>query len=252
MRTHIICIALMCATLSCAKQEETAKTSTTKEVEKKHSPEKLLSAAKAHMDKGNWEKAKILLNEIKYGAPESEQAKEATPLLKKANEKIKAAKEAEKKRALSKMRVEKDNVEGITFYSDRSSPNFVNTTAFYAYIGTRGDKPWLQLKIQYASDDWLFIESYTVKTDRRSFEITEKSYGEIKKDHSGGKIWEWLDRHVGKHEYQMMEAVSNSKSATIRYRGKDYVKDKAITESQKTAFKNVLEAYKALGGEEIR
>ena len=78
--------------------------------------------------------------------------------------------------------------------------------------------------------------------------ITEESYGEIKTDNGSGGIWEWLDRKVGYSEYQIIKAVANGKEVKIRFNGKDYYKDKTITEQQKTALRNVLDAYEALGG----
>ena len=58
-----------------------------------------------------------------------------------------------------------------------------------------------------------------------------------------------MDRQkVGSSEYQILKAVANGKDLKIRFEGKDYYKDKTITAQQKTALRNVLDAYEALGG----
>jgi len=42
--------------------------------------------------------------------------------------------------------------------------------------------------------------------------------------------------------------VANGKDVKIRFSGKDYYKDKTITNQQKLALRNILDAYEALGG----
>jgi hypothetical protein len=229
----------------------------------KFGPEKLLSKAKIYLDNKEFSKAKSGLQTLLDKHPASAQASEAKQLLgaadsgiaeqKLAEEKAKAEKEkAEKERlasATKKMRVTVDDINDITWYYDKTSPQYTNYNGFYAYIGkSEGSKPWLRLVIQYAADDWLFIEKYIIKVDGQTYNITEDSYGEIKTDNGSGGIWEWLDRKVGFSEYQIIKAVANGKDVKIRFNGKDYYKDKSITEQQKTALRNVLDAYEALGG----
>ena len=81
----------------------------------------------------------------------------------------------------------------------------------------------------------MFIEKYIIKVDGKTYTISENSYGEIKSDNGNGGIWEWLDRQVGSLEYEVIKAVANGNNVKIRFSGKDYYKDKIITEQQKTA-----------------
>ncbi len=229
----------------------------------KFGAEKLLSQAKIYIENKQFDKAKSDLQTLLDKHPTSTLSHEAKQLLdmvesslreeKLAKEREKAvADKAEKERlakATKKMRVKFDEINEITWYYDKSSPKYTNYNAFYAYIGKKeGSKPWLRLVIQYVADDWLFIEKYIIKVDGRTFNITEDFYGEIKTDNGGGEIWEWLDRKVGVSEYQLIKAVAYGKDVKIRFNGKDYYKDKTITEQQKTALRNVLDAYEALGG----
>lgn len=229
----------------------------------KFGPDKLLSQAKIYLENKNFSKAKSELQTLLDKHPASPQTTEAKQLfdlaengIKKqilAEKKAKSEKEkAEKERlanATKKMRVKVDDMNDITWYYDKTSPQYTNYNGFYAYIGKKeGSKPWLRLVIQYAADDWLFIEKYIIKVDGDTYNITEDSYGEIKTDNGSGGIWEWLDRKVGFSEYQIVKAVANGRNVKIRFNGKDYYKDKSITEQQKTALRNVLDAYEALGG----
>lgn len=229
----------------------------------KFGPDKLLSQAKIYLENKEFSKAKSELQTLLDKHPASPQTTEAKHLLdladnaieeqKLAEEKAKAEREKEEKERLAnatkKMRVKVDDMNDITWYYDKTSPQYTNYNGFYAYIGKKeGSKPWLRLVIQYAADDWLFIEKYIIKVDGQTYNITEDSYGEIKTDNGSGGIWEWLDRKVGFSEYQIIKAVANGKDVKIRFNGKDYYKDKSITEQQKSALRNVLDAYEALGG----
>lgn len=230
----------------------------------KFGPDKLLSQAKVYIDSKDFINAKSELQTLLDKHPASQQSTEAKILMTSVENGIKEQKLAEEKALAEKERKEKerlanatkkmskkyDDMNEITWYRDKSSPAYVNYNGFYAYIGqSNGSKPWLRLAIQYAADDWLFIESYTIKVDGKTYTISENSYGEIKTDNGSGGIWEWLDRQVGSSEYEIIKAVANGKDVKIRFSGKDYHKDKTITEQQKTALRNVLDAYEALGGD---
>lgn len=230
----------------------------------KFGPDKLLSQAKLYIESKDFSKAKVELQNLIEKHSASQQATEAKQLLVIADNGIKEEKALEEKaiiekekaekdrlaNATKKMRVKVDDMNDVTWYYDKTSPQYTNYNGFYAYIGTsKGSKPWLRLVIQYAADDWLFIEKYIIKVDGETYNITEESYGEIKTDNGSGGIWEWLDRKVGYSEYQIIKAVANGKDIKIRFNGKDYYKDKTITGQQKIALQNVLDAYEALGGD---
>ncbi len=226
--------------------------------------ERLLSQATAYFKNGEYEKCKSTANTLLLKHPGSQEAIRAKELLAQSNAELNkialAKEEAEKEQrrkeeqrlanATKKMRKSYDDIKGITWYYDKSSPRYVNSrTNFYAYIGkVENGYPWLRLKITYVADDWLFIEKYIIKADGKIYEIKENSYGEIETDNGGGKIWEWLDRIVGARELQIIEAVAHGKDVKIRFQGKKYRRDRTVTNKEKMALRNVLDAYEALGG----
>lgn len=240
----------------------------------KFGPDRLLKQAKGHIESNEYALAKSEIEDLISRHPTSEQSAESKILLtavekqiseqiikeekerkeqELANEKEIAAKEKLEKERLStatkKMNKKYDEINEVTWYRDKTSPSYVNYNGFYAYIGqSNGGSPWLRLAIQYAADDWLFIENYIIKVDGMTYNIVEQEYGEIKADNGSGGIWEWLDRQVGPSEFEIIKAVANGKDVKIRFSGKDYHKDKTITSQQKLALKNVLNAYEALGG----
>jgi hypothetical protein len=236
--------------------------------------DKLLNKAKSYIETKDFANSKIELNLLLEKHPGSNEAITAKELLENVNvelDKFFAANKKAKEDRLKKEKTEEtarinkeklrlanatkklnkkyDEINEVTWYRDKNSPAYVNYNGFYAYIGqSKGSNPWLRLAIQYAADDWLFIEKYIIKVDGATYTIAEESYGEIKTDNGSGGIWEWLDRQVDATEFEIIKAVANGKDVKIRFSGKDYYKDKTITNQQKLALKNILDAYEALGG----
>lgn len=229
----------------------------------KFGAERLLKQAQTQYDNKEYDNCVLTVAELEKRHPGSNEFKIGLDLKKKAElakeRQIAAEKRAEAERiqkekqrlanATSKMRKSYDDMNGITWYYDKTSPKYTNYNGFYAYIGKeKTGNPWLRLRIQYAADDWLFIEKYIIKVDDVTYTIVEEKYGEIETDNGSGGIWEWLDRGVDSDEYQIIKAVANGKNVKIRFVGKQYHKDKSITSAEKLALRNVLDAYEALGG----
>ena len=218
------------------------------------SADKLLSEPLTLFSDNKFEESTALINLLKEKHPTSEKIIEAEKLLSDIDKELKEIELAEKRRlssALKKMRKNIDDMQGVTWYYDKSSPKYVNSrTSLYAYIGKKEDKlPYLRLKIQYAADDWLFIDKFIINVDGVIYEIIEESYGEIKSDSgNGGKIWEWLDRSVNEKELNLIKAISSGKVVKIRFSGSKYHKDVTLSSRDKSALMNVLNAFEALGG----
>lgn len=229
----------------------------------KNGADKLFGRASLFLDQKDFSKSKTELNNLIEKFPTSTEAKKGKELLAKIDSEIKKIEEQKKKEELAKKKAEErqltnatknmrknyDDMKEITWYQDKTSPRYSNYNGFYGYFGkSNTGSPFLRLKIQYAADDWLFIEKYIIKVDGVTYEIVEEKYGEIETDNGSGGIWEWLDRSVGKKELEIMKAVANGKQVKIRFIGKQYYKDKTITSTQKRALRNVLDAFEAMGG----
>jgi len=228
----------------------------------KFGPDKLLNQAKVYIESKDFIKAKEELNSLLDKHPTSLQATEAKIFLtnvengikeqKLVEEKLKLEKEkAEKERlanATKKLRTKYDDIKGITWYYDKGTPQYTNYNSFHLYMGKeKSAKPWLRFRIQYTADDWLFIESYVIKTDNDSYTIST-SHGEVETDNGSGGIWEWYDVTIDNRLYNIIKDVINSKTVKLRYNGKQYYKDRTITTMEKQGLQNILDAYEALGG----
>jgi hypothetical protein len=177
--------------------------------------------------------AKVVPDNAEYAARQKELAAKA-----------KAAKQAERDRTMAAMRKSHDDVEGITWYHDKSSPGFNNVNALFLYIGEKRGDQWLRLRIQYKAEDWLFVERVVIAADDARYTISE---GPWERDHST-EIWEWLDYTPSAADLAMLRQVADAKRVVIRYEGKQYRNDWVLPDTHKQAIKRVLAAYAALGG----
>lgn len=228
----------------------------------KYGPAKLLSLAKVYLDNKDFNKGKSELQTLLDKHPSSQQAAEAKQLIVIADNGIKEQKleyekdknekeKAEKERlanATKKLRTKYDDIKGITWYYDKGTPQYTNYNSFHLYMGKeKTGKPWLRFRIQYTAEDWLFIQSYVIKTDNDSYTIST-SYGEVETDNGSGDIWEWYDVPIDNRLYNIVKDVIRSKSVKLRHNGKQYYKDRTISEKEKQGLQNILDAYEALGG----
>jgi hypothetical protein len=232
----------------------------------KFGPARLLAEAESLAASSKWAEAKGRAEALVAKHPTSPEAPRAQALAAKASTAMAAqereAAAAEQKRlqeerrqkeqeegrlaaALSKMHKKVDQIENVTWYRDQSSPRFSNYNGFFLYVGKKpaGD-PWLRLRVQYNADTWLFIESFLVVADGRRFEYNSAKFD---RDNSS-EIWEWYDENADTSDLEMIRAIIESKSAVIRFNGRQYRRDRTITAAEKAALKNVLDAYKVLGG----
>lgn len=222
--------------------------------ELKFGPDRLLASAKTFIAEEKFVEAKTTLDSLLSKHPESNQATVAKSLAIGVQKSITEIENAEKNRlanATKLMRTSYDDVNEITWYYDKSTPKYTNSKSIHLYMGKQKDEaPWIRFRIQYAADTWLFVKSFTIKTDTDTHTITT-SYGEVETDNGGGGIWEWYDVPMTNTLYALCKEIISSKNPKLRYVGNQYHKDKLITAQEKQAMQNVLNAYEALGGKLI-
>lgn len=193
--------------------------------------------------------AKELLATIDAQEKEQDAAMEAAATKKKADaEKAKADEEKRLKSALANVRKKTDDIQDIDYYYAKTTTSYVNENEAFIYIiKDKNTIPFLRFKIQYAGDDWLFINKYTIKTDSDTYNISP-GYANVERDNNGSGVWEWYDYALSSYDFDMLHAIASSKKAVIRYEGDQYHKDRTLTSEEKKAIQTVLDAYKALGG----
>lgn len=145
---------------------------------------------------------------------------------------------------LSGLRKETDDMRNLSFYYDKSSPKYLNQNAVFCYLAENKGRYSVRMKVQYFSDDWLFINKYIFKADSALFNypLIRRADGEV----ISGGIIEWIDVLVEDLEIKIMEAVSEGSECKVRYSGKEFHKDRVITSKEKAALKKFVRLYKLI------
>ena len=61
-------------------------------------------------------------------------------------------------------------------------------------------------------------------------------------------IWEWSDKRLDMYDQSLINALLMAKKAKIRFVGKQYHKDKTITQQQLLSIKRTVQLYRVMGG----
>lgn len=161
---------------------------------------------------------------------------------------VAAAEDATKKRTdrslLKKLTIEKDEMEGLIFYS--SGPIHSHNNFIRLYIVESGESLNLRLIVKYFGDDWLFIDRAWTRVGGESVDLPLSADWE--RDHSGGKVWEWSDSRISGSALVTVKAFLQTNNPTVRFEGSKYYKDFKPSAAQLQAMRKVLAAYEAATG----
>lgn len=146
-----------------------------------------------------------------------------------------------------------DKMEGISWYSHKSSPKYSNANGVYLYFGKQesGTITPLRLRLQYYSDSWLFVQDAWARVDgdRISLPQSSKRFSGWERDNSSGNIWEWSDTALTTHsEIASVRKLAFAKTAVVRFEGQQYRDDRILSDQQLKAMREVIGAYEAATG----
>lgn len=236
-----------------------------KEVSKKEdysgiAPSKLLRHIQAHYDLGQYVNGKDKLNYLMEVYPDTLDGinlvdlknQMDAALLKDQQEKQALAQAEVNKRlpnAVNKMRI--INEGKTTYYYDLSSPEFDTKECFYAYIKKDIYGAHLYFKARYVGTTWLNMETMMVTVDKLDYTVE----GEVIKSETKGKKaykHELYDFEVTtEDQMKTLKAIANGTDVIALFIGKDTYKKRDITQEQRLAFRNVLDAYTFLSGNKL-
>ena len=227
--------------------------------ELKFGPERLLSQAKSAVDSENDSEAIRVIDELLKRHPGSNEAKVAAALKSQVEAKIASAEQRRKReedrkreetrlaleRATRNMKKKTDEIEGITWVSHRNAPVLAKYATLYFGSDSNGSARFypIRLRVQYYADDWLFVDSLTIKADDRTYELRGLDF---KRDNSSGSIWEWTDIPVTDHA--MITQLLSAKRVIIRFHGNQYYSDLTLPKSQQDQMREVYSAWQSMGG----
>jgi tetratricopeptide (TPR) repeat protein len=202
--------------------------------------EGVISAVGEDINKGRFDDAKYTLNSALQILPKEKSLREIS-------ETIDSLIERQERAALSAMYKKTDTFEGVDWYYDRATYSTYAGNKFFLYIGKQDSgQPWLRLQMMYSGSDWIFWETLTVSVDGEKFSFNP-GYYEVERNNDS-RVWEWYDVSPDSGDISMIEKIITSQNTTLRFEGETYRSDMVLSSAQKRAFKNVLVAYKALGG----
>ena len=160
----------------------------------------------------------------------------------------KDAAEAAGKAAIAKLKTEKDEVEGITWYEPSSWPTYSNTRCYVLpYIGEQDGNRWLKCKVDYAGDDWVFFTQIVINVDGEKRDTVSFNYGDVTRDTAiGAKLYEAADFTPTSSQISLLRDIASSQKTIIRFQGSDFYYDFTVPDKDKQGINDVLDAYEYL------
>lgn len=131
-----------------------------------------------------------------------------------------------------------DDFTGTTFYRDKRAPNSNKNNFIFPYLVYEQETYFLRMRFQYTANNWLFIQKVLIKTDDNDYTIS----GNFERDNHS-EIWEWYDISPNIHQINMLRDIALSDVAKVRYEGRQYHKDRTITDKEKDIIKKTLEIF---------
>jgi len=135
----------------------------------------------------------------------------------------------------------------VKWHKVKSAPKYTNANGIYIYFQTANGIPSnLRFRLQYYSDDWLFIKNAQFSIDGKAYEFSPSNVETDNGD--GGYIWEWWDESLTSSEHDLIYALATAKKAKVKLLGRQYYDIKNISQEQILGIKRTLDYYAALGG----
>jgi hypothetical protein len=159
-------------------------------------------------------------------------------------EKYKSLLEESRRSVLKRFRTQTDDFSGITFYTHQNIPKYIDTRSYVAlYLGKRdGEPPFLRLKVNYTSDNWLFIETAEANIDGEFLSIPASEW---QRDNDS-EIWEWIDVLASGQYLELAKKIAVSEKTVIRFNGQQYHDNYIVKNEDKEAIRDALLAYDVL------
>ena len=221
---------------------------------------KLLKHIQAHYDLGEYETGKDKLNYLMTVYKDTLDGVDLVDLKNKMD--VALAEEQQKKAALAEAESKKRMPSAVnkmrkieegktTFFYDKSSPEFDSKECFYAYIKKDIYGARLFFKARYVGTEWLDFQNCMVTVDKLDYTIN----GEVQKSETKGKKaykHELMDIEISTpDQMKALKAIANGSNVTALLIGSETYKKRELTEEQRTAFRNVIDAYTFMGGEKL-
>jgi len=144
-----------------------------------------------------------------------------------------------------KMNIFVDEVEGIKWFKDKTSPNILlYEEHFYVYLGQKHDIVWPRFVLGIYRNKWVFFENVIFSIDGRRRELS-LNYFDIKRESTGNGVKESIDINASDHIHLLKEIAESTKTI-VRCKGNHGSHDFEVSKKQKDAMKRVLRLYELM------
>jgi outer membrane murein-binding lipoprotein Lpp len=216
---------------------------------------KLFASMEVALGKNDFQTLKQSWKELEARHPDSPEYKTGLDLYnrvlqleeaerKRIEAEVKAA-EAERLKALNRLKKEKDDVSGVTWYKQPYFEHYANMNRMSIYLGDNGTKKWLRLKMSYKGEDWIFFEHAYLSYDDKTFTVPFDEFEEKESDNSVGGVWEWIDVSVSDEMLKFLREFAESPNAKMRLSGK-YSETRTLSQNERKGIQDVLAGFDAL------
>jgi hypothetical protein len=141
-----------------------------------------------------------------------------------------------------------DPVRDISWYYHENVPEEPTANWIGLIVEEREGEYVPFLFIYYTANDWLLIEEYLVGADEQAFTV-ETEDQDVERELSEEGVFESFQTRLSQSQLEMIEAVIESESATLRYVGEQYYSEREIAAEEKDAMRVTLAAFEELGGD---
>lgn len=140
-----------------------------------------------------------------------------------------------------KLKKNKDEFDGITWYKTNSFHNGNIVNKVYVYVGETETNAWTRIYVSYFGDDWIFFDKITFLVDGDPINLSFDDYRDKKTEVASGGVYEWVD--VPGADYSiLLSRIIMAETVKIKLSGK-YSYSWTLSKSEKDGIKDAVYGY---------
>lgn len=147
---------------------------------------------------------------------------------------------------LSKLTPNYDKVRQITYYTPSVYPKYTNKRSFvlpYIAVSDDGHHAILHIKFNYFGSSWLFWDELTFAVDNNRYKKKFNSFSSTHDVANNGVVENYDLSNPSDSDISILREIASSNETIIRFEGNDHYYDLTVSNSDKAAIAEVLDAY---------
>lgn len=130
-------------------------------------------------------------------------------------------------------------------YLDESTPADRSADAIFIYFVDVSSTLVPRFCIQTVAKKALGITGFTITADGKAMDIIASP---VNRENTEKGVAEWYDVPLNQRSYEAVQAIIRSKKTTLTITGSNGKTTRDVTDTEKKAFRKILDGYIALGG----